>query len=125
MQKKYVFSDPATVKDFSAKVSSQCEVCQVSRPLGSQQKSHIVPTPIHPHLMDSVAIDLFAMPEVTHGDQNFNQVVVYVDRFSGWVVAVPCCTPGWTADRVAREMFKSWELFGIPSVICSYQGPIS
>ena len=73
--------------------------------------------------MESVAIDIFAMPEVTLDGQIYNQFALCVDRLSGWMVAIPCSTPGWTADKIAKEMHKFWELFGIPSVISSDKGP--
>jgi len=45
-----------------------------------------------------------------------------VDRESGWVVATPHLNKGLTAEKVAKEMYKQWGFFGIPSVITSDRG---
>jgi hypothetical protein len=46
-----------------------------------------------------------------------------VDRLSWWMVATPHLNKGLTAEKVAKEMFRQWDLFGIPSVVSSDRGP--
>ena len=39
--------------------------------------------------MRSVAMDVFAMPEVTVEEETYDCVILAVDRHSGYIVAVP------------------------------------
>ena len=119
----YIFPDDAVAKRFTDKVMSQCEVCQVSEPTRGPYKCHMEPTPIPPFIMDSVAVDLFAMPEVTHEGKKYDTMAVCVDRMSGWMVATPHQSKGITGEKVARGMYNQWEIFGIPSVVASDRGP--
>ena len=74
--------------------------------------------------MSSVAIDIFSLPSVEWRGNNFDSLLVCVDRHSGWIVARPCTKVGLTAERAAHLMLDGgWETFGIPSVITSDQGP--
>ena len=54
--------------------------------------------------MDSVAVDLFAMPEVTFQGKVYDTMALAVDRESGWIVATPHLNKGLTADKVAKTM---------------------
>ena len=73
-------------------------------------------------LMDSVSLDMFAMPEVTFEGQKYDYMCVCVDRESGWMIATPYLEKGFTAEKLAKLMYKKWELFGIPSVVHSDKG---
>ena len=72
--------------------------------------------------MDSVSVDLFAMPEITFEGKPYDTMALVVDRESGWIVATPHLNKGLTADKVAKAVYRQWEMFGIPSVISSDQG---
>ena len=122
LQRFYEFPDPKEARKFTDGVAFSCEVCQVSEPTRGPYKSHIEPTPIPPYLMDSVSIDLFAMPEVTHDGVPYDTMALVVDRESGWMVATPHTNKGLTAEKVAKTMYRQWEMFGIPSVVSSDQG---
>ena len=64
MQRFDVFGDANSAQGFCMKVQLQCEVCQVCDASKGPWKCHIQYAPIPLLLMDSVAVDLFAMPEV-------------------------------------------------------------
>ena len=82
------------------------------------------PVPIPPKLMDSVAVDIFAMPASTFEGTIYDCFVACVDRLSGWIITIPMTRKGLTAQAVAKQMFhRAWSLFGVPSVITSDQGP--
>jgi hypothetical protein len=49
--------------------------------------------------MDSVAIDLFAMPEIKSEGKPYDTMAVCVDRESGWMVATPHLNKGLTAEK--------------------------
>ena len=104
------------------KIMGMCEACQAcQRP--RSLKSPIESTPIPPAPMASVAIDLFQLPLVGWEGQNYDTLIVCVDRHSGWVVAIPGLKKGLTGSKVAKAMVQNqWRPFGIPSLITSDQG---
>ena len=61
--------------------------------------------------MDSVAIDFFDLPEVTYQGKVYNRIALCVDRLSGWMVATPHETKGFTAQNMAKHMYAQWEMF--------------
>ena len=84
--------------------------------------------------MRSVAMDVFAMPEVTVEGETYDCVILAVDRHSGYIVAVPGKKSkkkdkkdkhgvGLQAKTVANAMIRHWlTIFDIPAVICSDRG---
>ena len=81
-------------------------------------------TPVPDQPMESVAMDVFSMPEVHIGKETFDCVVLCVDRHSGYVVAVPARKKGLLAKEVAVMMIRHWlTVFDIPRTICSDRGP--
>ena len=105
------------------KVRKGCSICQAcnadNRNVGEAQW-----TPVPDQPMESVAMDVFSMPEVHIGKEIFDCVVLCVDRHSGYVVAVPARKKGLLAKEVAVMMIRHWlSIFGNPRTICSDQGP--
>jgi hypothetical protein len=102
----------------------QCDTCQAcQRPV--TLLGPLEPTMVPKHIMQSVAIDMFAMPKTEVDGVAYNCMEVCVDRHSGWIVAVPCEMEGLIASEVAKSMLKhQWRPFGIPSVITSDQGSL-
>ena len=101
-----------------------CALCQsmehAHRALNPRQN----PTPVPPVLMDSVAVDVFNMPQVTFEGSTYDCFVACVDRMSGWIVTLPAMRKGLQAKYIAKQMFqRAWSLFGVPSIITSDQGP--
>ena len=81
-------------------------------------------TPIPDQPMESVAMDVFSMPEVHIRKQVFDSVVLCVDQHSGYIVAVPAGKKGLLAKEVAVMMIDHWlTVFGVPRTICSDRGP--
>ena len=73
--------------------------------------------------MDSVALDVFSLPHTHFEGQEYDCVVLCVDRHSGWMMAMPTLQEGLTAEKVGKWMAEKWDCFGIPSVVISDQGP--
>ena len=71
------------------KVRKGCSVCQACNPDNRNVKGEAQRTPVPDQPMESVAMDVFSMPEVHIGKETFDCVVLCVDRHSGYVVAVP------------------------------------
>ena len=84
--------------------------------------------------MRSVAMDVFAMPEVTVEGETYDCVILVVDRHSGYIVVVPGKKSkkkdkkdkhgvGLQAKTVANAMIRHWlTIFDVPAVICSGRG---
>jgi len=123
LSRRFVFANDAKAKKFTMAVHKQCEICQVTEPSMGPYHCHIVPTPIPPYLMASVSVDLFSLPEVRHEGKRYDTIGVCVDRQSGWIIAAPFLNKGLTSERVAKEMYKQWDMFGIPTIVTSDRGP--
>ena len=70
-------------------VRKGCSVCQACNPDSRNVTGEAQWTPVPDQPMESVAMDVFSMPEVHIGKETFDCVVLCVDRHSGYVVAVP------------------------------------
>ena len=106
------------------KVRKGCSVCQACNPDNRNVKGEAQWTPVPDQPMESVAMDVFSMPEVHIGKETFDFVVLCVDRHSGYVVDVPARKKGLLAKEVAVMMICHWlTVFDIPRTICSDRGP--
>ena len=123
MQRRYLFADTDQAKNLALKARSQCGVCQACDKKRGPWKCHILSTPIHPFVMDSVAVDLFSMPAVEYEGNTYDTILVCVCQASGYILATPCLDKGLTAEKVCKIMMKHWDIFGIPSVVMSDNGP--
>ena len=97
-----------------------CSVRQPCNPDNRNVKGEAQWTPVPDEPMESVAMDIFSMPEVHIGKETFDCVVLCVDRHSGYVVAIPARKRGLLAKEVAVMMIRHWlTVFDIPRTICS------
>ena len=89
LKARFEFADLGRAKDFVQVVGQQCETCQAcQRPYS--KAGPLVFTPIPPHIMVSIAIDIFDVSRVDFEGRMYDSMAVCVDRHSGWMVAVPC-----------------------------------
>ena len=109
MTRFFKFHNQREAERLTERVHGQFEVCQVCEPSRVPYLCPMQPTVVPPHLMDSVTIDLFAMPEVTHEGKKFDTLAVCVDKLSGWL----------TSEKVAKAMYLRWAIFGVPSLVHS------
>ena len=120
----YKFAVEKEAAEVAKEMQKSCEVCQACEPPHQPLKLKVTPTPVPPHVMTSVSIDLFVKREVTHEGQKWNVFAACVDRHSGWCVATAHHNKGLTAAKVAKEMYTHWwAAHGIPSVVTSDRGP--
>ena len=116
------------------KYCSDCAVCWARKSPNHSTADNLVCTAIPKAPMRSVAMDVFAMPEVTVDGQTYDCVILAVDRHSGYIVAVPGKKSkrkdkkdkhgvGVQAKTVANAMIWHWlTIFDVPAVICSDRG---
>ena len=113
---------------------SDCAVCRATKSPNHSTAGNPVYTAIPEAPMRSVAMDVFAMPEVTVERETYDCVILAVDRHSGYIVAVPGKKSkkkdkkdkhgvGLQAKTVANAMIRHWlTIFDVPAVICSDRG---
>ena len=113
---------------------SDCAVCRATKSPNHSTAGNPVYTSIPEAPMRSVAMDVFAMPEVTVEGEAYNRVILAVDRHSEYIVAVPGKKSkkkdkkdkhgvGLQAKTVANAMIRHWlTIFDVPAVICSNRG---
>ena len=113
---------------------SDCAVCRATKSPNHSTAGNPVYTAIPEAPMRSVAMDVFAMPEVTVEGETYDCVILAVDRHSGYMVAVPGKKSkkkdkkdkhgvGLQAKTVANAMIRHWlTIFDVPAVICSDRG---
>ena len=100
LQRWFIFANEGDAKRLSLHIQKQCEVCQASQASHIPFKCPIEMCPVSPYLMDSVSLDMFAMPEVTFEGQKYDYMCVCVDRESGWMIATPYLEKGFTAEKI-------------------------
>ena len=116
------------------KYCSDCAVGRATKSPNHSTAGYPVYTAIPEAPMRSVAMDVFAMPEVTVEGETYDCVILAVDRHSGYIVAVPGKKSkkkdkkdkhavGLQAKTVANAMIRHWlTIFDVPAVICSDRG---
>ena len=68
---------------------NDCGVCRATKSPNHSTAGNLVYTAIPEAPMRSIAIDLFAMLEVTVEGEKYDCIISAVDRHSGYIVAVP------------------------------------
>ena len=116
------------------KYCSDCAVCRATKSPNHSTAGNPLYTAIPEAPMRSVAMDVFAMPEVTVEEETYDCVILAVDRHSGYIVAVPGKKSkkkdkkdkhgvGLQAKTVANAMIRHWlTIFDVPAVVCSDRG---
>ena len=116
------------------KYCSDCAVCPATKSLNHSTAANPVYTAIPESPMRSVAMDVFAMPEVTVEGETYDCVILAVDRHSGNISAIPGKKSkkkdkkdkhgvGLQAKTVVNAMIRHWlTIFDVPAVICSDRG---
>ena len=108
-------------KKEARKAMKECTVCQAFRN-PSNLRGRVEFAPVPKRIMYSVALDIFKMPLTKCEGIVYDQILLCVDRHSGWIVAEPCFSKGFTGAKAAQLMIKNWRFFGMPSKITSDQG---
>ena len=118
------------------KYCSDCAVCRATKSPNNSTADNPVYTAIPEAPMRSVAMEVFAMPEVTVEGETYDCVILAVDRHSGYIVAVPGKKSkkkdkkdkhgvGLQAKTVANAMIRHClTIFDVPAVICSDRGSV-
>ena len=116
------------------KYCSDCAVCRATKSPNHSTAGNPVYTAIPEAPMRSVAMDVFAMPEVTADGETYDCVILAVDRHSEYIVAVPGKKSkkkdtkdkhraGLQAKTVANAMIRHWlTIWDVQAVICSDRG---
>ena len=125
VDRRYAMPGGWTVISNQAKAVCQaCVTCQACSQPYWEVAEPWVPTPIPPYLMSSVCLDIFWQGPAQFEGVEYDSFLLCVDRLSGWIMAKPCTKVGLTAEKAAHLMMDGgWDVFGIPAIITSDQGP--
>ena len=116
------------------KYCSDCAACRATKSPNHSTAGNPVYTAIPEAPMRSVAMDVFAMPEVIVEGETNDCVILAVDRHSGYIMAFPGKKSkmkdkkdkhgvGLQAKTVANAMIRHWlTILDVPAVICSDRG---
>lgn len=110
-----------TIYDDVAEFVKSCPVCQLTKTHPRKPAGKLLPLPIPSAPWESVTLDIMGpVPPSANGS---NAVVVFVDRLSKMVHAVPC-TMEHSARDIARLFFRHvFRLHGMPTSIVSDRDP--
>ena len=123
VSRRYAFPPSVRVYEAVREARRGCLTCQACEPPNWSGDAPLDGTPIPPHVMSHVSIDVFSLPAVQWRRQTWDALVVCVDRLSGWIIARPTQKLGLTAEKCAHLLLDGgWEVFGVPSVITTDQG---
>ena len=124
MARFYQWASEERAHRYAKEMQKLCVLCQAMEHPHHALDLRQNPTIVPPTLMDSVAVDVFNMPQVTFEGSTYDCFVACVDRMSGWIITIPAMRKGLQAKSIAKQMYhRAWSLFGVPSVITSDQGP--
>ena len=105
------------------RVKKGCSVSQACNPDNRNVRGEAQWTLVPDQPMESVAMDVFSMPEVHIGKDVFDCVVLCVDRHSSYVVAIEARQRGLLDKEPAVTEIPPWlTVFGVPRTICSDYG---
>ena len=117
-------TDKTLVSRIAALVVKHCHVCQAHKPANYETRLKMKATPIPRSIGDSMAIDVFYMTPAVWEGRTYDCFILAVDRHSGYTVVEPALQKGLTSLSTAEKIFPKWlEIFGVPSVITSDNGP--
>ena len=123
MAHRFIFAPGEPITAITKEVRRGCAVCQACDHPTWKAKGPIGCNPVPERLMASVCLDVFDLPEQQWKGEDYDALLLCVDRLSGWFVAYPTTKLGLTAEKAAHMMLEhGWEPFGIPSTITSDRG---
>ena len=98
-------------------------------PRGARQ--YMTPMPISMDPMDTIALDVFHYPSTSHDGEDYDRMLQFVCRLSGYLIAIPIPKPchenkdeGLTGQRATYLVMERWvDRFGAPREMFSDRGP--
>ena len=124
LQLKFLFPADTPLPSIVGEMRRVCTLCQASAQKHEAKEGCFEHLPIPERLMHSVCLDVFSMPPTSWDGQEYDCILLCVDRLSGWIVACPSLKLGLSAEKAAHLILHSgWEPFGVPSTVHSDMGP--
>jgi hypothetical protein len=124
IQYRFIFPPSIDTLSLIQAIRQACLVCQAATPPHYAKEGNIGHLPVPERAMHSVCLDLFSLPSTNWNSQEYDAILLCVDRLSGWIVAAPTTKLGLSAEKAAHPILeKGWEPFGIPSTVHSDMGP--
>ena len=108
-----------------------CPSCAIHTRDTERKQGYMTPMPIPMQSMDSIALDVFHYPSISHDGEEYDRMLLCVCRLSGYLMAIPIPKPhhedkdeGLMWKEAAHfVMERSVDRFRAPREICSNRGP--
>ena len=122
------------VRDCTTAVELQCQMCPscaIHTHDTKRKQRYMTPMPIPMESMDSMALDVFHYPSISHDGEVYERMLLFVCRLSGYLIAIPIPKPrhededeGLTGKRAAHLVMERWvDRFGALREICFDRWP--
>ena len=123
-KRRLQFPKTVNLSQVAIRVKRLCLTCQECEPPNWSLSQPVRMAPIPNSVFSHICVDIFSMPAEVYQGEEFDCMVVWVDRLSGWILARPSQKRGLTAEKTASIMIDAgWDIFGVPDSITSDQGP--
>ena len=119
---KFIFAPEVNVAKVVQSIRQSCLVCQACETPNLPLRRPIRMNPVIEGFWSSICLDVFSLPPVEWKGENFDCVVLCVDRATNWVIAKPALIEGLTGEKTAHLLLEGWGEIAIPSIITSDQG---
>ena len=117
---RYAIPDTVPVQTVVKAIRKGCPVCQAAEPPHFAREGIQEPFPVPERLMHSVCLDVFSMVPTNWQGEDYDCILLCVDRLSGWMVACPTTKLGLSSSRAAHLLLeKGWEPFAVPATVHS------
>ena len=107
LNRRFLFPPTIRLMDELIRIRNICITCQACDPPNWNLNMPLDFTPVPQHIMSSVCLDVLSLPEVEWKGQKYDQILVCVDRLSGWIIARPCVKGKLTAENAAHLMLEN------------------
>ena len=106
---RYKFVRERPIWEIAKEVKRQCNTCQACEPPNWPKLGPIVMNHIPPKIMQSICLDVFSPPGKKWQGEDFDALLLCVDRQSGWISAIPTQKRELTAKK---WHIRCWTKFG-------------
>ena len=86
---KYEFGHEPPMREMATKIKQMCTICQACEQPNWSLKGPLHMTSVLPRALTSICVDIFTITPTTWMGENYDCMIVTVDRLSGFVTTIP------------------------------------
>ena len=103
---RYIFPTSVQHTSIIDTIRRTCTICQASAPPRHPREGNLQHFPVPERAMHTVCLDIFSMPPTSWEGNEYDSILLCVDRLSGWIVASPTTKLGLTAEKAVHLMME-------------------